>query len=274
MYHIQIVGAGYTGTRIARHFRDKKQKVWTVSRSAQKSSEDGITAVRADLTKPESLEKIPPAHFIVLCPAPDTRSESDYRSVYLEGIGNYLSSLKNKPRPNFILYLSSTAVWKEREGEWVDETAPADADSARGRILIDAERQVLECGLPSAVFRLSGIYGPGRNRFEALKAGTWPENPANGWMNLIHVDDIVQAVPVLFKSGKEGEVYTGVDDEPVLKSELYLWLAEKTGIQPRFNFDGPAGGKRCRNGKLKSLGFKPLYPSFREGYLSFLKENP
>lgn len=274
MYHIQIVGAGYTGSRIAHFFREKKQKVWAVSRSAEKRTEfteAGITPVNADLTRPESLEKLPSAHFIVLCPAPDGHEEADYRKIYLEGIGNYLTSLRNKPRPNFILYLSSTSVWKERAGEWVDESAPPDSGIAKGKILAEAESQVLESGYPSAVFRLSGIYGPGRNRLAALKAGMWPESPKNGWMNMIHVDDIAAAMPVLFKSAAAGNVYTGVDDEPVLRSDFYSWLTLKTGTPAKFSYDQAREGKRCSNQKLKSIGFKPQYPSFREGYSSFFK---
>ncbi len=275
MYHIQIVGAGYTGSRIAFDFISKKQKVWAVTRTDRRHAEfrqAGITPLIADLTRPETLESLPPAHFVVICPAPDGRTENDYRKIYLEGTAHFLKSLKNKPRPNFILYLSSTAVWRERGGEWVDESIPADADSEKGKILKAAEGQILNCGIPSAVFRLSGIYGPERNRLEALKAGKWPENPENGFVNMIHVTDIVRAVPVLFKSAQSGEIYTGVDDEPVLRSDFYGWLSAKTGFSSGFKFDSSCSGKRCRNLKLKSIGFRPLYPTFREGYQSFLKD--
>ncbi len=269
MYHIQIVGAGYTGSRIAFDFMAKKQKVWAVTRTVERHPEftqAGITPLAADLTQPETLEKLPPAHFIVICPSPETRTPADYRKIYLEGVGNYLRALKAKSRPSLILYLSSTGVWRDRQGEWMDESMPPDADHERGKILAQAEEQVLASGFPAVVFRLAGIYGPERNRLAAFKAGKWPQSRENGWMNLIHVEDIVRAVPVLFKSAKTGEIYTGVDDGPVLKSDFAAFLAEKTGVKPAFAMDDGRSGKRCSNQKLKSLGFQSLYPTFREGY--------
>lgn len=269
MYHILVAGAGYAGSRIASHFIEKKQKVWALTRTGARNAEflaQGITPVTADLAKSETLAQIPPAHFIVLCPAPDGHGEADYRRVYLDGISNLLKSLAGKPKPFFILYLSSTSVWKDRDGGWVDESEAPDAGTEKGKILIEAERQVLGSGYPSAVFRLAGIYGPGRNRIAFLKAGKNPEQTRDGWMNLIHVDDIVRAVPVLFKKGKEGEIYTGADDCPVLRSEFYPWLASYLGMERKFSFSPPPEGKRCRNAKLKALGFEFLYPDFKKGY--------
>ncbi len=278
MYHILVAGAGYTGSRIASFFREKKQKVWALTRSGSRNSEfeeKGIIPVTADLTLPVTLEKVPPAHFIVLSPAPDGHEPEDYRRVYLAGIHNFLDSLKAKPRPYLIVYISSTSVWKEREGAWVDESVEPDAESEKSRILAEAERHVLGCGLPSVVFRLSGIYGPGRNRLQAFRSGTWPGSaPAqDGWMNMIRVEDIVRAMPVLFKSAKAGEVYTGSDGSPVLRSEFCSWLAQKTGSSRDFKFFGPAGGKKCSSQKLKDLGFQFLYPDFRAGYEEFLKKD-
>ena len=273
MYHILVVGAGYAGSRIAHYFKDQKQKVWAVTRTERRNVEfekNGIQPIIADLTQPETLEVIPPAHFIVLCPAPDEGSEENYRKIYIDGIQNFLDSLKNKPRPSLILYLSSTAVWRSREGGWVDEMIAPDPDTEKGRILVQAERNILESGYPAVVFRLSGIYGPGRNRLQVLESGKISQEE-NSYMNRIHVEDVIRAVPVLFKKGEAGQVYTGVDDSPILSSDFYKELSELTGKKMDLNFPEQASGKRCRNTKLKSLGFEFLYPTFREGYESLLK---
>ena len=273
MYHIQIVGAGYTGLALARFFRSKKQKVWALSRSSKHHAEFQsleITPITADLNRAETLSKIPPAHFIVLCPAPDERSDAAYRSVYLEGISNYLQAIRKNPRPNLIVYLSSTAVYGERGGAWVDETTPLRPETEKQKILIEAETQVLESGYPAAVFRLGGIYGPGRNSLAKLeeKCAQTPD----AYTNMIHVDDIAGAMPVLFNKGQEGNVYLGVDDEPVKRSEFHAWLTSKLGKTPLQTFSSQAGGKRCRNTKLKSLDYKFQYPTFREGYLDLIDQ--
>ncbi len=278
MYHVQVVGAGYTGSRIAAYFKEKKQKVWAVTRSGSRRAEfeaAGITPVTADLSRPEDLVKIPPAHFIVLSPAPSGHEESDYRALYLDGIGNYLASLEKRQRPSLIVYISSTSVWRERDGAWVDENSPPDSDSPKGKILAEAERKVLESGYPSLIFRCAGIYGPGRNRIRPLKGGIWPAaGEADAWMNMIHVDDIVRAMPVLFKKGQAGEIYTGVDDEPVLRSTFCPWLAGKLGIEGKYSFrPGAPQGKRCANAKLKALGYSFSYPSFQEGYEKIMENS-
>lgn len=273
MYRILVAGAGYTGSKIAHFFAEKKQKVWALTRTATRHQEfksAGIEPITADLTRPETLQGIPPAHFIVLCPAPDEGSVENYRNIYLDGIRNFLQTLDGKIKPYLILYLSSTAVWRERAGGWVDETVLPDAETEKGKILIAAERQILHCGYPAVIFRLSGIYGPGRNRLKGLSE---PEMKPfeNGWMNMIHVEDIAAAIPILFKKAKAGEVYTGVDDRPVLRSEFYGEISKLAGVSWDSRFFGGEGGKRCSNTKLKSLGMTFRFPTFIEGYKNFLK---
>ncbi len=279
MYTIQIVGAGYTGSRIARFFAAKKQKVFAMTRSAEKSGEfeaQKINPVIADLTKPETLLNIPPAHFIVICPAPDEATEEQYEEIYLKGIGNYLSALKSLPtgrqaRPSLIVYLSSTGVWQDQSGDFFDEATVPVPVSTKARILVEAEKQVLNSGLPVVILRLSGIYGPGRNRLQAFREKKWPSSAADRWMNVMHVDDIVEAVSVIFKNGKEGEVYLGTDQEPFLTSTLVKWLSEKTGIQNTHSFECKTAGRRLKNDKLTKLGVILKYPTFREGYASIIE---
>ncbi|HCM41799.1 MAG TPA: hypothetical protein DIS66_00590 [Candidatus Omnitrophica bacterium] len=278
MYTIQIVGAGYTGARIARFFKEKKQKVFALTRSAEKAGAfqaEGIEPIIADLTRPETLSKIPPAHFIVICPAPDPVSsaatEKSYEDIYLKGIGNYLEAIRKNPKPFLIVYLSSTGVWQDQSGDKFDESVAPQPISEKAKILVRAEQQILSSGFSSAVLRLSGIYGPGRNRLRAFREGSWP-SAQDRWMNVIHVDDIAAALPIFFKNAKEGQVYLGTDDEPFRVSDLTRWLAQKTGVSKEFSFECQAGGRRLSNQKLKSLGIELKYPSFREGYSQILEE--
>ena len=291
MYHILIAGAGYAGSAIARNFLAKKQKIFTLTRSEKKSEvfrAQGAHPLCMDLTQPETLKQLPAAHFIVFAAAPDISDEANYRSIYLEGLSNLLEAVKRNPRPHLFLHLSSTSVWRERAGGWVDETVPADPDTEKGKILLEAEQRVLSAGIPAVILRLAGIYGPGRNRLSRKAA---PAQEPLRWMNMIHVEDIAQAIQPLFKSAREGGIYTAVDDEPVLNRTFYEWLRAHTGVSkprepaegvglrhaqtgadmPALKDTGTTEGKRVSNQKLKSLNWKPQYPTFRQGYEELLK---
>ncbi len=274
MYTIQVVGAGYTGARIARFFAEKKQKVFALTRSPEKAEilkSQGIQPVLADLTRPESLQGIPAAHFIVICPAPDESTDQAYEAIYLKGIENYLNAIKKNPKPFLIVYLSSTGVWRDQAGDLFDETVEPMPKSEKARILFAAEKQILKSGFPAAVLRLSGIYGPQRNRLNAFRKGEWPQG-ADRWMNVIHVDDIAAAMPVFFKNAKEGQVYLGTDDEPFKLSDLANWLAQNAGVKREFSFECFEGGRRLSNQKFRSLGIELKYPTFREGYFQIVQE--
>lgn len=274
MYTIQIVGAGYTGTRIAQFFLNKKQKVFALTRSSEKAehfSGQGIQPVVADLTRPETLRDIPPAHFIVISTAPDETTEAAYESVYLRGIANYLSAIKKNPNPFLIVYLSSTGVWRDQTGDIFDESVEPHPQSVKAKILLEAEKQILNSGFPAAVMRLSGIYGPGRNRLRAFREGSWP-GKEDRWMNVIHVEDIARAMPLFFKNARAGEVYVATDGHPFRASDLAKWLADKTGIKKQFSFECSDAGRRLSGRKFQSLGIELQYPDFREGYSQILKE--
>lgn len=271
MYRILIVGAGYAGSAVAQYFCRQKQRVWALVQTPEKQAAleaMGALPVLADLTKPETLEGIPPAHFVLLSAAPRERSTAAYEAIYLKGIENCLRRIRNQLHPLLILYLSSTSVYGDRQGAWVDEDSVLKPDSDRARILVEAERQVLGCGMPSAILRLGGIYGPGRNRVATVQNSDWKPPAEDAYMNVIHVEDIVQAVALLFKKAEAGSVYLGCDGQSPKRSEFYAWLCKQLGKSWRPSFDRQAGlsGKRCRNDRLCALGQSFRYPSFREGY--------
>lgn len=275
MYSILVVGAGYLGGAVARYFHAKKQKVTAIVRTDASRAvleSQGIAALAMDLTRPESIPPLPKAHFIVMALAPGSRDAETYRAVYVQAAGNFLKAIQPNPSPTLLLYISSSGVWPDAAGEWIDETAVPAPDSERSRILLEAEAQILRAPLPSAIFRLSGIYGPGRNRLAEARQGEFKSETAERYLNLIHVEDAVRAMPVLFNLARDNQIYIGSDDQPVLRSEFYAWLYSRLGkplpVQPEI-FAQP-GGKRLSNVKLKALGFSFLYPSFREGYEAIL----
>lgn len=278
MYTILVAGAGYAGGVIARYFCAKKQKVYALTRSEEKAARfesEGLRPLIMDLTKPETLTGLPQAQFVVIAVAPDERSAEAYQRTYVEGVGHLLASLKHIQRPLLVVYLSSTGVWPDQaEGAWVDESTPALPDSERSEILLRAENQVLNSGLPAVVMRLAGIYGPGRNRLNTdTKTAAAHSGAAQTprWMNLIHVDDIAQAMPLIFKKAEASSIIACVDDEPTASPDFHAWLTQNAGIanSPCF-LNQPVQGKRIRNTLLKSLGYQFQYPTFREGYRALL----
>ena len=189
-------------------------------------------------------------------------------------------------RAERLIYISSTSVYGQENGEWVDENSPVDPEHETGKILLEAEKQVLRSDIPAVIFRLGGIYGAGRNRIAFLKQNTEDIAQGQDYINLIHVADIVSGAILLLEKGKSGEVYLGVDDEPVTRKEYFSEISRLLGLDlqspprkrgsraldSRFRGNDSQIGilgrtnKRVKNAKLKALGFKFKYPTFREGY--------
>ena len=275
MYRTLIAGAGYVGGAIAAYFRSKNQKVWGIIQTPERQSaleQIGVVPIIVDVTCPETLTSLPAVDFVVIALSPVERNEENYRRIYLEGIRNLLFKIKTSFSPLLIVYISSSGVYPDLAGKWVDEVTEPKPDTEEGKILLEAEKQVLTFGLPAIVFRLAGIYGPTRNRIRFVKEGKWQPPTVDKYMNMIHRDDIVTAMPVLFNRAEVGQVYLGVDDEPVRRSEFFYWLCQKLGMPTqKIETSQKILGKRCQNARLKSLGFSFKYPTFREGYSALLE---
>ena len=276
---VLIAGCGYVGSALACELQKRGHAVWALRRSKpalKDLSAIGIQSVQADITKPETLKNLPKTDWVVICVSPNERSPEAYRKTYIEGVGNLIrvgAGFKPAPTIKRILYISSTSVYGQKNGEWVDENSPVEPEHETGKILLEAEKQVLHSGVPAVIFRLGGIYGAGRNRITFLKQNTEEIAQGQDYINLIHVADIVSGAILLLERGKSGEVYLGVDDEPVTRKEYFSEISCLLGIPPPVfaghkeeSFVTGRTNKRCRNEKLKALGFEFKYPSFREGY--------
>jgi nucleoside-diphosphate-sugar epimerase len=170
-----------------------------------------------------------------------------------------------------MLFTSSTSVYAQRDGSWVTEESETKPARETGRVLLETEELVLsQAGM---VARLAGIYGPGRSallsKFLAEAAMIGPQN--DHFVNQVHRDDIAAALFLLLnRPSLRGEIWNGVDDQPILQSECYCWLAERlrrplppvgTLTKPRKRGES---NKRVSNAKLRGIGWTPRYPTFRE----------
>jgi nucleoside-diphosphate-sugar epimerase len=223
--------------------------------------------------------------FVVYTAAPDGPDEGDYRSIYVEGLSHVIDALRHQAqKPRRVLFTSSTVVYAQSAGEWVDETSPTEPVHFSGIRMLDAERLLLGSSFPATILRLGGIYGPGRaGLIERVRKGeaVCIDGPAT-YTNRIHRDDCAGALQHLMSLPQQEGLYLGVDHEPAEEGEVLRWLAAQLGVPPprveRSTDLGPrrrrAGNKRCRNTKLVASGYVFRYPTFREGYGALLEGTP
>lgn len=268
-----IAGCGYVGLALSRSLITRGWTVWGLRRSPEASGliqHAGARPILADLTQPSTLTRLPLVDCVVCCQAPGG-DPTAYRSTYLDGTRNLIQALQVAP-PRKLLWISSTRVYGQSREEWVDEETEPMPTSEEARILLEAEGLALQAPFPSLVLRLAGLYGPGRDHLALLRRGRAPIDAA-GFLNQIHIDDVVGLIELLLERGEPKQIYLGVDDEPVRRADFYRWLAERAGIPiPLAPADATAraSGKRCSNRKVKALGYRFVHPDYRAGYAQLL----
>ena len=162
MANILIAGCGYVGTALGLRLAAAGHMVWGIRRSAE-GLPSGIHHLAADLTAPETLQDLPPALDVVFyTAAPNGSEEAAYRAIYVDGLRHVLEALvRQHQSPRRVLLTSSTAVYAQSAGEWVDETSPTEPQHFTGRRVLEGERVLLDGPFPATVLRLGGIYGRG-----------------------------------------------------------------------------------------------------------------
>lgn len=188
----------------------------------------------------------------------------------------------------WLAYLSTTGVYGDRQGGWVDETSPLQPSTSRGHARLAAETGWLklwqDAGLPVHLFRLAGIYGPGRNQLQSLKSGKARRIVKPGQVfSRIHVSDIAGILVASIDRPNPGSAYNVCDDEAAAPQDVVAHAAELLGIEPppEVAFEDAdlsdmaasfyAESKRISNDKVKTeLGYRFKYPSFRQGLKALL----
>ncbi|MBZ0158594.1 MAG: SDR family oxidoreductase [bacterium] len=280
MANILIAGCGYIGTALGSLLAAEGHAIWGLRRHPAMLPPE-IRPWVADLTSPQSLQTLPPTvDWVFYTAAPDTHDEAAYRAVYVEGVRNLLHALTfQQTRPRHIFLTSSTGVYGESSGAWVDETSPTTPTEFAGIHLLEGECLLLEGPFPATVLRLGGIYGPGRaSLIERVRRGeiAW-DNESPVYFNRIHRDDAAGALRHLMMLPCPDPVYLGVDHEPTTMAVLLDWLAHAIGVPPTRQSESVStrtarhpANKRCRNAKLVASGYAFRYPTFREGYAALL----
>jgi nucleoside-diphosphate-sugar epimerase len=275
---VVILGCGYVGLSLGRRLGAAGHDVVGVRRSAdglERVAEAGLEPVEADVTDRASLAAVPDADRVVFAASADGRSAAAARETYLEGVRTAVAAFAGRESPpERFCYTSSTGVYGDHGGAWVDETTPPEPDSERAEVLVAAETAALSGTLPATVARFAGLYGPDRYRLRRYLEGPVPE----GYLNLLHREDAAGAVArLLDASAAAGETVLVVDDEPVARPELARWLAERCGVEtPAVARPAESrrerADKRCSNDRLHELGYELTYPTYRAGYEAAIEQ--
>jgi nucleoside-diphosphate-sugar epimerase len=270
---ILIVGCGYVGAELAARLVARGEQVFGLRRGTGALPE-GVTGIAADVRDRASLAALPAEiDRLVYAVAPGGGGSDDaYRATYVDGIANVRDALASSgARVRRAILTTSTAVYAQDDGSWVDEGSEVSAIGTAARLL-EGER-VVQGGFDEGIaLRLAGIYGPGRDRFVRTVADGTARRPREvRWTNRIHRDDAASAIERLLEVAAPERAYVGVDDEPADLGEVLSWVAEALGVPPPPLEEAPTqrprgGNKRCNNALLRSTGWAPSRPSFREGY--------
>lgn len=281
-----VIGAGYIGFPLACRLRDLGYDVtgWVASEASVVALRNvGLSIICDDVANESSweearrMEKEKGEWNIIYYAVSTSRGGLEaYERVHHKGLSYALELSCER-----FIYTSSTSVYGQNSGEWVNEDTPVHPLSPASRILAQAEEEVL--AKKGIVARLSAIYGPERGflfqqwmRGEAVIHGD-----GSRWLNQIHRDDIITALIhllTLHLEERQGELFNVTDNEPVQLIHFYQWLSN-TFSRPMPPFASDQSLKNCAskraltnkrvsNIRLRAAGWRPIYPTFKEGYRS------
>ncbi len=281
-----IVGCGYLGERVGVRLRDHGEHVYGTVRSPGRAADlahQGIEPVIADVLDHESLRRLPATARVFYCVGFDRSAGAAMRTVYVGGLQNVLDSL---PRSvTRLVYASSSGVYGQTDGEWVDEDSPTRPLHESGKVCLEAESRVQAWAagrtdeVSTVILRYVGLYGPGRVVHKStLERGEPITGDPSKFLNLIEIDDAAQAGVAALEAKKVAPLYVVADDRPVTRREYYSLMAAILGTPPpRFEIpatESPVSGrdatnKRVSNQKIKSeLGLRLIYPDIAKGLIA------
>lgn len=277
-----IIGCGYLGERLGARIQARGEPVWGLVRSAPRAeaiARLGVEPVIGDVLKPETLRGLPRAERVFHAVGFDRAAGSTLAQVAVEGLRNVLNALPETVHR--LVLASTTGVYGQTGGEWIDERSPAEPAAESGRVYLAAEQVARDWAggarnLRVVVLRYAGLYGPGRVVRRALieRGQPIPGDPEK-YLNLIAIDDAALAALAALDARDPEALYLVADDRPVLRGEYYSLAAALLGAPlPRFVSPEPGSidagrdtaSKRIRNGLLTTqLGVRLCFPDITTG---------
>jgi len=268
-----IAGCGYVGTQLAKVLlQSGAAAVYALRRrNAPAHASDGVQWLAADMVHGD-LSALPrDLAAVFYCASPGGSTPGAYKDIYLRGLGRILEHVERYALPGARLILtSSTSVYGQSNGEWVDEGSPTQPTAETSQLILAGEALLRPQDI---AVRLAGIYGPGRtSMIDGIRNQTLSFNvQTSTYTNRIHQVDAARILAFAAALAWPAQIYNGVDSVSATRFEVAAWLAQKLGKELRLTPEGEGmttlrGNKRCSNQRLLAAGYHFLYPSYREGY--------
>lgn len=279
--NLLIVGCGDLGGRAAKIALGRGDRVFGVRRDVSRLP-SGVEPISGDVAEGESLRFPSGMDGMIYAVAASDRTDEGYSRAYPVGLSNACRALDLLNPGVPVVFVSSSAIYGEDQGRWVDEDTEPRPSRFQGARMSEAEAVLRSRGRGTSL-RLGGIYGPGRTRLiEMVRSGSFdPAPPVQQWTNRIHVDDaaraLLHALGLHRGAGSGLGVLNGIDEAPVIREEVLAFLADRLGVPgPSAAAPDPHGesrpfsNKRVRGDRLRETGFEYRYPTYREGYAALL----
>lgn len=277
-----VFGHGYSAKALSRRLLPKGWSITGTVRSAEHADELGAMGVTPLITPEDDIAPaLAQATHLLVSAAPDEDGDPM--------LAGYADALTQAHKLTWIGYLSTTGVYGDHAGGWVDETTPPNPATKRGQMRVEAETAwrsfAAARALPLAIFRLAGIYGPGRGPFAKVRNGTARRIIKKDQVfSRTHVEDIAQVVEAAMNRPESSGIFNVCDDDPAPPQDVIAYAAELLGlpVPPAIDFETAdmspmarsfyAESKKVRNDRIKEeLGVSLLYPDYRTGLNTLLK---
>ncbi len=281
MATVLLVGCGDIGTQLGLELCQAGHQCIGLKRHLNQLPAP-IQGLCADVTDPASLVELPTHDYLVYSLVPAAFSAEGYQRAYVDGLANLLEALQQQQlQPRRIFYVSSSAVYHQRQGEWVDDQSPTEPNGFSGQAMLRAEALLQHSELQATAVRFSGIYGSGRERLlDWVRQGVGALAEPSHYGNRIHRDDCVGVLRFLIDKDLAGhnlaDCYLASDPHPAPYYEVLEWLRLELNLpepQQRQDFSQKlrSGSKRCRPQRLLDAGYLFHHPDYQTGFRALLK---
>jgi nucleoside-diphosphate-sugar epimerase len=266
------------GKPLADSWLSDGDQVWATTRKQSRAdafADAGLKPIVADITDEKTMPELPQVDTAVIAVGMDRSTHSSVHEVYVEGLKNVLAALPNSTQQ--IIYISSTGVFGDFSGEWVDENSPTVPKREGGIACLAAEKLLRASPFAdrTTIIRMAGLYGGSRvPTRKIIETKQWNKLSPNGYLNLIHVVDAVNVMRKIASLEIKNELFLASDSHPSLRRDYYQFIADHFGLatipwdlsaQPDPNARS-SSSKRISNQKLlAATGLELVYPDFRSG---------